>query len=83
MLRVIFAVFLLLPLPLYANENNTDTTDTTTTSTTSTTTLPPIKYQKPTHRGTKGTQTIPTFTVNSDSSYRSATMVALGIEAIL
>ena len=52
-------------------------------SQTSTTTLPPINYQKPTHRGTKGTQTIPTFTVNSDSSYRSATMVALGIEAIL
>ena len=55
----------------------------TRTSITSTTTLPPINYQKPTHRGTKGTQTIPTFTVNSDSSYRSATMVALGIEAIL
>ena len=52
-------------------------------SETSTTTLPPINYQKPTHRGTKGSQTIPTFTVNSDSSYRSATMVALGIEAIL
>ena len=52
-------------------------------SQTSTTTLPPINYQKPTHRGTKGSQTIPTFTVNSDSSYRSATMVALGIEAIL
>jgi len=52
-------------------------------SNTTTTTLPPINYQKPTHRGTKGTQTIPTFTVNSDSSYRSATMVALGIEAIL
>ena len=53
------------------------------TSTTSTTTLPPINYQKPTHRGTKGTQTIPTFTVNSDSSYRSATMVALGVEVML
>ena len=52
-------------------------------SNTTTTTLPPINYQKPTHRGTKGTQTIPTFTVNSDSSYRSATMVALGIEAML
>jgi len=52
-------------------------------SNTSTTTLPPINYQKPTHRGTQGTQTIPTFTVNSDSSYRTATMVALGIEAIL
>ena len=38
MLRVLFAVFLLLPLPLYANENNTDTSDTTTTTTTSTTT---------------------------------------------
>ncbi len=52
-------------------------------SNTTTTTLPPINYQKPTHRGTKGTQTIPTFTVNSTSSYRSATMVALGIEEIL
>ena len=38
MLRVLFAVFLLLPLPLYANESNTDTSDTTTTTTTSTTT---------------------------------------------
>ena len=53
------------------------------TSTTSTTTLPPINYQKPTHRGTKVTQTIPTFSVNSDSSYRSATMVALGVEVML
>tara|TARA_R100000008_G_scaffold86646_1_gene80646 strand:+ start:95 stop:1273 length:1179 start_codon:yes stop_codon:yes gene_type:complete len=52
-------------------------------SNTTTTTLPPINYQKPTHRGTKGTQTIPTFTVTSDSSYRSATMMALGIEAML
>jgi len=52
-------------------------------SQTTTTTLPPINTQTPTHRGTQGTQTIPTFTVNSDSSYRSATMVALGIEAIL
>ena len=52
-------------------------------SQTTTTTLPPINTQTPTHRGTKGTQTIPTFTVNSTSSYRSATMVALGIEEIL
>jgi hypothetical protein len=29
MLRVLFAVFLLLPLPSYANENNTETTTTT------------------------------------------------------
>ena len=52
-------------------------------SQTTTTTLPPINTQTPTHRGTKGTQTIPTFSVNSTSSYRSATMVALGIEEIL
>jgi len=52
-------------------------------STTSTTTLPPINTQTPTHRGTQGSQTIPTFTVNSGSSYRSATMVALGIKEIL
>ena len=52
-------------------------------SQTTTTTLPPINTQTPTHRGTQGTQTIPTFTVNSTSSYRSATRVALGIEEIL
>ena len=52
-------------------------------SQTTTTTLPPINTQTPTHRGTQGTQTIPTFTVNSDSSYRSATMVALGVEVML
>ena len=52
-------------------------------SQTTTTTLPPINTQTPTHRGPKGTQTIPTFSVYSTSSYRSATMVALGIEEIL
>ena len=37
MLRVLFAVILLLPLPLYANESNTTTTTTTVPSTTTTT----------------------------------------------
>ena len=40
MLRVLFAVILLLPLPLYANESDTTTTTTTTVPDTTTTTIP-------------------------------------------
>ena len=82
MLRVLFAVILLLPLPLYANENNTDTSGTTTTTTTSTTTttIPGETEEVETFDGpppTTTTTTIPEETTTTTTTTSTTTTTTI------
>ena len=75
LVRFCLALFLLLPLPVLANEdNNTTTTTTTTISTTTTTTIPEGEVEEvETFDGTTTTTTIPEETTTTSSSTTTTT----------